>query len=65
MTLWEAFTFKELIDTVHANESTKDAASVTRTFENILQANLEDARSLLRQHMKDILTELKIKRIPI
>lgn len=55
--LLRGITFEELIETLQSNEPTHDERTVRRVFEEILRANLEDARAELRDNMKFILKQ--------
>lgn len=55
--LLRGITFEELIETLQSNEPTHDERTVKRVFEEILRANLEDARSELRSNMQFIIKQ--------
>lgn len=58
--LLAGITYEELIMTVESNVGGKAAPEdFAREFENILQANLKDARHLLQQHMNDMVMEIE------
>lgn len=57
--LLQGFTYEELIDTVYSNEPVKDAKSVQKVFDEILKAQVSEAKSELKSNMKEILKELK------
>lgn len=55
--LLTGITYEDLIYTVQANEPTVNAASIKKTFEAIVKANLKDAQYSLSSNMKEIIAE--------
>ena len=55
--LLRGITFGELIDTVYSNERVIDERTVTKTFNELLKANVRDAKSELKGSMKKIIEE--------
>lgn len=57
--LLDGFTFDELITAVQSNEPEINEKTVEKVFNEILQAQLKDARFLLKTKMQNILKECK------
>jgi len=55
----DGITFDDLITCVQCNNEVIDEEAVMREFDNILEANLKDARFLLKQKMAFILENAK------
>ena len=56
----DGITFDDLIVTLQSNEPTIDEEAVLRVFEDIVRANLKDARYILKQRMAFIIKEANI-----
>ena len=57
--LLDGFDFEELVITVQSNEPKKDEEAVMKVFEEILKAQVADARFMLKKHMKDLVKEIR------
>ena len=55
----DGITFDDLIITLQSNERVIDEEVVIRVFEDILRANLKDARHVLKDNIKFILDNAK------
>lgn len=55
----DGITFDDLITTIQSNEPVIDEMTVTRVYNEILQAQLRDAVYVLQKNMKFILKECK------
>jgi len=51
----EGLSFQDLIDTVIANEKTRDKRAIEKVFKDILKEKVDDAKFMLKSKMKDIL----------
>jgi hypothetical protein len=55
----DGITFDDLIVTLQSNERVIDEEAVVRVFEDIVRANLKDARYVLKNNIKFILDNAK------
>ena len=53
--LLDGITFEDLIITLQSNEKVIDEEAVKRVFEDLVRANLKDARFLLKEKMQFII----------
>lgn len=53
--LLSGITFEDLLDTVDSNEPVVDERAVQKVFNEILQANLLDAKAELKDNMREII----------
>ena len=58
----DGITYEQLIVSLHAGEPVIDEKAVKRVFEYMLDNHIEDARYMLKKHMKDIIKEARIGR---
>ena len=57
--LFRGITFKELIITLQSNEKVIDEKSVYKVFKEIMDYRMEDAKDVLKDNMKEILSSAK------
>lgn len=55
----DGFSFEDLIDTVHCNESKINEKAVKKVFEEMLQYQIAEAREMFEAQLKNVMKELR------